>query len=108
LPESVAGDLTSIGTLFAFVVVCVGVMILRKKDPNLVRPFKTPLVPLIPILGIVICAAMIISLALSTQLAALAWMIVGLIIYFSYSHKNSKLGAAGAILPKASDFEKLD
>jgi APA family basic amino acid/polyamine antiporter len=106
LPESVAGDLTSIGTLFAFVVVCIGVMILRKKDPNLVRPFKTPLVPLVPILGILICAAMIISLALSTQLAALGWMIIGLIIYFSYSRKNSKLGSAGDILPTASDFEK--
>ncbi len=106
LPESVAGDLTSIGTLFAFVVVCVGVMILRKKDPNLVRPFKTPLVPLVPILGILICAAMIISLALSTQLAALGWMIVGLVIYFTYSRYNSKLGKAGDILPTASDFEK--
>ncbi len=105
LPESVAGDLTSIGTLFAFVVVCVGVMILRKKDPGLVRPFKTPLVPLVPILGILICAAMIISLALSTQLAALGWMIIGLIIYFSYSRKNSKLGTAGDALPRASDFE---
>ncbi|MDB5124375.1 MAG: yhdG 3 [Mucilaginibacter sp.] len=105
LPESVAGDLTSIGTLFAFVVVCVGVMILRKKDPNLVRPFRTPLVPLVPILGILICAAMIISLALSTQLAALGWMIIGLIIYFSYSRRHSKLGAAADALPRASDFE---
>jgi APA family basic amino acid/polyamine antiporter len=106
LPESVAGDLTSIGTLFAFVVVCVGVMVLRKKDPNLVRPFKTPFVPLVPILGILICAAMIISLPGRTQLSALAWMIFGLIIYFSYSSKKSKLGTAGDILPTASDFEK--
>jgi APA family basic amino acid/polyamine antiporter len=105
LPESVAGDLTSIGTLFAFVVVCVGIMILRKKEPNMVRPFKTPLVPLVPILGIIICAAMIISLALSTQLAALGWMVLGLLIYFGYSRKNSKIGSAGDILPKASDFE---
>jgi basic amino acid/polyamine antiporter, APA family len=106
LPESVAGDLTSIGTLFAFVVVCVGVMILRKKSPDLVRPFKTPLVPLVPILGILICAAMIASLALSTQLSALGWMIIGLVIYFSYSRKNSKIGSIGDILPTASDFEK--
>jgi APA family basic amino acid/polyamine antiporter len=105
LPESVAGDLTSIGTLFAFVLVCIGVMILRKKDPDLVRPFKTPLVPLVPILGIIICGAMIVSLDRSTQYAALAWMIIGLIIYFSYSHKNSKLGSVSDILPKASDFE---
>ncbi|HTE02287.1 MAG TPA: amino acid permease [Mucilaginibacter sp.] len=106
LPESVAGDLTSIGTLFAFVVVCIGVMILRKKDPNLVRPFKTPLVPLVPILGILICAAMIISLAWQTQVSALAWMVIGLVIYFSYSKKNSKIGSAGDILPTATDFEK--
>jgi APA family basic amino acid/polyamine antiporter len=106
LPESVAGDLTSIGTLFAFVVVCIGVMILRKKDPKLVRPFKTPLVPLVPILGILICAAMIISLAWQTQLSALLWMIVGLVIYFSYSRKYSKIGSTLDALPRASDFEQ--
>ena len=106
LPESVAGDLTSIGTLFAFVLVCFGVMILRKKDPNLERPFKTPLVPLVPILGIIICGAMIVSLDRSTQYAALAWMIIGLVIYFSYSRKNSKLGSVGDILPHAGEFDK--
>jgi APA family basic amino acid/polyamine antiporter len=106
LPGSVAGDLTSIGTLFAFVVVCIGVMVLRKKDPDLPRPFKTPLVPLVPILGIIICGAMIVSLDTTTQLAALAWMIIGLVIYFSYSKKNSKLGSIGDILPDASEFEK--
>lgn len=109
VPGTVAGDLTSIGTLFAFVVVCVGVMVLRKKDPGLERPFRTPLVPVVPILGIIICGAMIVSLDIVTQLSALAWMIIGLIIYFAYSKKNSKLGGAslGDILPTASDFEKL-
>jgi len=107
LPESVAGDLTSIGTLFAFVLVCIGVMVLRKKEPNLVRPFKTPLVPLVPILGVIVCGTMIVSLKGSTQLSALAWMVIGLIIYFSYSKKNSKVGAAADALPTASDFEKL-
>jgi len=106
LPESVAGDLTSVGTLFAFVLVCIGVIILRKKDPDLVRPFKTPLVPLVPILGIIVCGAMILSLPTETQLSALGWMVIGLVIYFSYSVKQSKLGKAGDILPKASDFEK--
>jgi len=106
LPETVAGDLTSIGTLFAFVLVCIGVMVLRKKEPTMVRPFKTPLVPLVPILGIIVCAAMILSLPGRTQLSALAWMIVGLVIYFAYSRKNSKIGTAGDILPTASDFEK--
>ena len=93
LPESVAGDLTSIGTLLAFVLVCLGVIILRKKDPNLNRPFRTPLVPLVPILGMVVCAAMIFSLWGTTLLSAFIWMIIGLIIYFSYSKNNSKLKA---------------
>jgi APA family basic amino acid/polyamine antiporter len=91
VPGSVAGDLTSIGTLFAFVLVCAGVMILRKADPNRVRPFKTPLVPLVPILGILVCTAMIVSLPGPTLVSALVWMILGLIIYFAYSKNNSKL-----------------
>jgi APA family basic amino acid/polyamine antiporter len=106
LPSSIAGDLTSIGTLFAFVLVCVGVIILRRTDPDLVRPFKTPLVPLVPILGILICGAMIVSLPRNTLLSALGWMLIGLVIYFSYSQKHSKLGSAGDALPRASDFEK--
>ena len=89
--RSVAGDLTSIGTLFAFVIVCLGIWILRKKDPGLARPFKTPLVPLVPILGMIICTAMIVSLPGRTLLSALFWMIFGLLIYFSYSKNKSKL-----------------
>lgn len=105
LPASVAGDLTSIGTLLAFILVCVGVMILRRTDPNLPRPFKTPLVPVVPILGMIVCAAMIVGLPTDTQLSALGWMVVGLLIYFSYSRKHSKLGGAIDSLPKASNFE---
>jgi len=106
IPGEVAGDLTSIGTLFAFVLVCIGVMILRYKEPNLVRPFKTPLVPLVPILGIIVCTAMIISLSNETLLSAFVWMIVGLVIYFSYSKSRSKIGGAAMdSLPKAKDFE---
>ena len=91
IPGSVAGDLTSIGTLLAFVLVCVGVIILRKTDPDLKRPFKTPLVPLVPILGIIVCMAMIISLWGTTLLSATIWMLAGLVVYFLYSKKNSKL-----------------
>ncbi len=105
LPSNIAGDLTSIGTLFAFVLVCVGVMILRKKDPTLVRPFKTPLVPLVPILGMIVCLAMIVGLPGTTQLSALGWMLIGLIIYFGYSKNKSKLGNPGQIVPKDSDFK---
>lgn len=94
IPGSVAGDLTSIGTLFAFVLVCVGVIILRKKDPNLHRPFKTPLVPIVPILGMIVCTAMIVSLPNETLISALVWMVVGLLVYFGYSKSHSKLQKA--------------
>ena len=90
-PESWAGDLTSIGTLFAFVLVCVGIILLRKSDPNVPRPFRTPLVPLVPILGVIVCSTMIIGLPSGTQLTALAWMAVGLVVYFLYSAKHSLL-----------------
>jgi basic amino acid/polyamine antiporter, APA family len=93
VPGSVAGDLTSIGTLFAFVLVSAGVWIMRVNDPGRARPFKTPLVPLVPILGILVCTAMIVSLDSFTLLMALGWMIVGLSIYFTYSKNNSKLKA---------------
>ena len=93
VPGSVTGDLTSIGTLFAFVLVSAGVWIMRVNDPGRNRPFRTPLVPLVPILGILVCTAMIVSLDSFTLLMALAWMIVGLSIYFTYSKNNSKLKA---------------
>ncbi|GDX49346.1 amino acid permease [Bacteroidota bacterium] len=91
VPGSIAGDLTSFGTLFAFILVCIGILLMRKTNPELVRPFKTPLVPLVPVLGIVVCTAMIIALDAFTLKAAIVWMIVGLIVYFTYSRKNSSL-----------------
>jgi len=91
VPGSVAGDLTSFGTLFAFVLVCAGIWVLRVKNPTAVRPFKTPLVPLVPILGMVVCSAMIFSLGYDTLISAMVWMAVGLFIYFLYSKKNSIL-----------------
>jgi basic amino acid/polyamine antiporter, APA family len=91
VPGSVAGDLTSFGTLFAFVLVCAGIWVLRVKNPGAVRPFKTPLVPLVPILGMIVCSAMIFSLGYDTLISAMVWMVVGLFIYFMYSKKNSLL-----------------
>jgi len=91
IPGSVAGDLTSFGTLFAFVIVCLGILIMRKKNPEIPRPFKTPLVPLVPILGMIVCSFMIIALDLFTLASAGVWMIFGLIIYFIYSRKHSTL-----------------
>jgi APA family basic amino acid/polyamine antiporter len=90
VPGSIAGDLTSFGTLFAFVLVCLGIIIMRKKEPNLARPFKTPLVPLIPILGMLVCGAMIISLPIPTLISAVIWLAFGLLIYFGYSAANAR------------------
>jgi APA family basic amino acid/polyamine antiporter len=91
LPGSLLGDLTSIGTLFAFVLVSIGIWILRRAQPDLVRPFRTPLVPLVPILGAIVCSIMILSLDGYTQLVALCWMLVGFVVYFLYGRGHSKL-----------------
>ncbi|MGC4023562.1 MAG: amino acid permease, partial [Cyclobacteriaceae bacterium] len=91
VPESVTGDLTSIGTLFAFALVCLGIMVMRKTDPNTERPFRTPLVPLVPILGILVCVSLIIGLDPMTQIVAAVWLVIGLVIYFTYSKKHSAL-----------------
>jgi APA family basic amino acid/polyamine antiporter len=91
VPISVVGEMTSIGTLLAFVMVCVGILILRKKQPNLERPFKTPFVPLVPILGILTCVLMMVSLPFDTWLRLIVWLAIGFIIYFIYGKKNSKL-----------------
>lgn len=104
VPGHMAGDLTSFGTLFAFVLVSLGVWIMRMKAPNMARPFKTPLVPIVPILGAIICTGMIVAIDIRTLKFALIWMIIGLVVYFAYSRKKSKLENPGEILPKASDF----
>ncbi len=91
VPGDVVGDMTSIGTLFAFVLVCVAVIILRKTDPDLPRQFKTPLVPLVPILGIIVCMAMIFGLGWTNWLRLIGWLALGFIIYFGYSKHHSKL-----------------
>lgn len=95
VPARVVGEMTSIGTLLAFVLVCVGVIVLRKKQPDLPRAFKTPLVPLVPILGILSCLAMMLALPGDTWLRLIIWLAIGFIIYFGYSIKNSKLNNPG-------------
>ena len=106
VPGHVAGDLTSFGTLFAFVLVSIGVWILRVKNPNLERPFRTPLVPIVSSLGAIICTLMIIGLDAQTLKVAFMWMGIGLVVYFAYSRKRSKLRNFKDILPTADDFEK--
>ncbi|HLJ46875.1 MAG TPA: amino acid permease [Bryobacteraceae bacterium] len=91
IPGEVTGDLTSIGTLFAFVLVCIGVWIMRRTNPEQHRPFRTPVVPLVSTMGVIVCGIMIAFLDHRTQLLALAWMAVGLTIYFLYGRTHSKL-----------------
>ncbi|HEV2691059.1 MAG TPA: amino acid permease, partial [Bryobacteraceae bacterium] len=91
LPGSLLGDLTAIGTLFAFILVSIGVWIMRRSDPDRHRPFKTPLVPLVPILGAIVCMVMIGWLDAYTQLTALGWMIIGFVMYFAYGRNHSHL-----------------
>jgi len=91
VPMNVVGEMTSIGTLLAFLMVCIGILILRKTNPEAKRPFKVPLVPLIPILGILTCVAMMVFLPWETWLRLAVWLIIGLAIYFGYGKKNSKL-----------------
>jgi basic amino acid/polyamine antiporter, APA family len=90
-PINILGELVSIGTLLAFVIVCVSVIILRKTRPEVPRPFRTPMVPLVPILGAGICFVQMASLPADTWMRLIIWMAVGIIIYFSYSRKHSKL-----------------
>ena len=93
LPGDITGNLTSIGTLFAFVLVSLGVWIMRRKNPGQARPFRAPWVPAVPILGAIICSAMIVGLDRTTQLAAAVWMVIGLSVYFLYARGHSKLNA---------------
>ncbi|HTN17218.1 MAG TPA: amino acid permease [Chitinophagaceae bacterium] len=95
VPISVVGEMTSIGTLLAFVMVCAGVLILRKTNPDTPRSFKTPFVPLVPILGILTCLVLMFSLPLATWLRLLLWLSLGMIVYYGYGRKRSKLRREG-------------
>lgn len=100
VPINVVGEMTSIGTLLAFLMVCVGILILRKTNPEAKRPFKVPLVPLIPILGILTCVAMMVFLPWETWLRLAVWLLIGLAIYYGYGKKNSKLGIESSNKPE--------
>jgi APA family basic amino acid/polyamine antiporter len=90
-PIGLLGELVSIGTLLAFVIVCGGIIVLRRKQPDLPRPFRTPLVPLVPILGILTCLGMMALLPVDTWLRLIIWLAIGLAIYFLYGRKHSLL-----------------
>jgi APA family basic amino acid/polyamine antiporter len=96
-PIGLLGQLVSIGTLLAFVIVCGGVWVLRVRSPEIPRAFKTPLVPLVPILGILSCFGLMAGLPGDTWLRLIVWLILGLIVYFAYGKKHSHLGRAAEV-----------
>jgi APA family basic amino acid/polyamine antiporter len=97
VPVSDLGHMVSIGTLLAFALVCIGVMIMRKKMPDAPRAFRTPLVPFVPIAGIVVCFYLMYSLPSESWLRLIIWMILGVVVYFFYGKNKSKLNKKNII-----------
>jgi len=93
IPEDIVGEMTSIGTLFAFILVCAGVWIMRRRRPDIPRSFTVKALPLVSILGIIVCGAMIYGLGWTNWLRLGIWLVIGLVFYFSYGRSHSKLAA---------------
>ncbi len=91
LPLDLLGELISIGTLMAFAIVCLGILVLRKTQPDMPRPFRTPWVPFVPLLGAAVCIVQMFALPPDTWIRLAIWMALGFIVYFGYSRRNSKL-----------------
>jgi APA family basic amino acid/polyamine antiporter len=94
VPEDIVGDMTSIGTLFAFILVCIGTWVMRVREPDLPRQFRVPMVPVVSTLGVVVCASMIFGLGWPNWARLGVWLVVGLGIYFGYGVKHSRAHAA--------------
>jgi basic amino acid/polyamine antiporter, APA family len=91
LPLRMLAELVNIGTLLAFVIVCAAVLIMRRTDPEMPRPFRCPLVPLVPLLGITLCLLLMLSLPVENWLRLIVWLLIGFAVYFSYGRKHSVL-----------------
>lgn len=91
IPARVVGEMTSIGTLFAFILVCLGVLIMRNKIPDAPRAFRTPFVPFVPVAGVLVCLFMMVFLPLDTWIRLIVWMMIGFDLYLFYGMKNSTL-----------------
>jgi APA family basic amino acid/polyamine antiporter len=87
--------MTSIGTLFAFVIVCGGIIVMRRTQPNLPRPFKTPFVPVVPAIGVLLNLGLMMGLGVNTWIRLFVWLAIGLAIYFTYGRKHSTLQNPG-------------
>ena len=91
MPGDIVGEMTSIGTLFAFMLVCAGVWIMRVRRPDLQRGFTVPALPVVAVLGIVVCGAMIFGLGWTNWLRLIVWLVIGLVFYFGYGRTHSRL-----------------
>ncbi|MGH7982813.1 MAG: amino acid permease [Candidatus Udaeobacter sp.] len=100
IPEDVVGEMTSIGTLFAFILVCAGVWIMRVRRPDLERSFRVPAVPVVAILGIAVCGAMIYGLGWTNWMRLIVWLVIGLVFYFSYGKRHSRITEPPPELPE--------
>ena len=90
-PAGALEEMVNIGTLFAFVLVSIGVMVLRRSRPDLPRAFRTPLVPVVPVLAVLACAWLMLNLTVETWLRFVIWMAIGLVVYFAYGRRHSRL-----------------
>ena len=98
LPENIVGEMTSIGTLFAFILVCAGVWIMRQRRPDIPRGFTVPALPFVAIAGILVCGSMIYGLGWTNWLRLAVWLVIGLVFYFGYGRSHSRLGTARAVV----------
>jgi APA family basic amino acid/polyamine antiporter len=90
-PISIIGEMVNIGTIFAFIIVCISVLVLRRTNPGQIRPFRTPWVPLVPILGIVFNGYMMYKLGWVNWARLIIWLVIGLVVYFGYSRHHSRV-----------------
>jgi len=93
IPDDIVGEMTSIGTLFAFILVCIGVWIMRVRRPDIPRGFTVPALPVVAVLGVVVCGAMIYGLGWTNWLRLAVWLVIGLAWYFAYARTHSRLAA---------------
>ena len=106
VPADVTGEMTSIGTLFAFILVCAGVWIMRVRNPEMERGFRVPFAPLVAILGIITCGAMIYGLGWTNWLRLIIWLLIGFVIYFAYGKSHSRISEPPPEMPEGISLHK--